>query len=233
MRSMRKILMIGLAASLVFSSVSAQKKKTPTTEKEKISYCIGVNLGKNFDMQGIDVDPNMLLLGIKDILSKKTPAMTDKDMESIMLNFQKTMMAKSDAKRKIDGEKNEKEGAAFLEANKKKPDVVTLPSGLQYKVITTGNGAKPTATQTVRCNYRGSFVNGKEFDNSYKRGATAELPLDHVIKGWAEGIQLMPTGSKWEFYIPSDLAYGEQGEPRGGIGPNAVLVFEVELIGIK
>jgi FKBP-type peptidyl-prolyl cis-trans isomerase len=96
-----------------------------------------------------------------------------------------------------------------------------------------GTGAKPTATQTVRCNYRGMLINGKEFDNSYKRGVPAELPLDHVIKGWSEGIQLMPMGSKWMLYIPSELAYGEQGEPRGGIGPNAVLVFEVELIGIK
>jgi FKBP-type peptidyl-prolyl cis-trans isomerase FklB len=225
--------MIGLAASLVFSSVSAQKKKAPATEKEKISYCIGVNLGKNFEMQGIDVDPNMLFLGIKDILSKKTPAMTDKDIETTMMDFQKNMMAKTDAKHQIDGEKNTKEGAAFLEANKMKADVITLPSGLQYKVISMGTGAKPTATQTVRCNYRGMLINGKEFDNSYKRGVPAELPLDHVIKGWSEGIQLMPMGSKWMLYIPSELAYGEQGEPRGGIGPNAVLVFEVELIGIK
>ena len=223
---MRKILMIGLAASIVFSSVSAQKKKVPVTEKEKVSYSIGINLGKNFEMQGIDVDPNMLLLGIKDILSKKTPAMTDKDMEETMMNFQKNLITKI-------ADKNKKEGTAFLEANKKKPDVVTLPSGLQYKVISMGNGPKPGATQTVKCNYRGMLINGKEFDSSYKHGAPAELPLDHVIKDWTEGIQLMPTGSKWEFYIPSDLAYGEQGEPRGGIGPNAVLVFEVELLEIK
>ena len=226
MRSMRKILMIGLAASFVLSSVSAQKKKVPVTDKEKISYCIGVNLGQNFAMQGIDVDPNMLLLGIKDILSKKSPAMTDQDMQTTMMNFQKSLITKA-------GEKNKKEGEAFLEANKNKADVVTLPSGLQYKVISMGNGPKPTATQTVKCNYRGMLVNGKEFDNSYKRGTPAELPLDHVIKGWADGIQLMPTGSKWEFYIPSDLAYGEQGEPRGGIGPNSVLIFEVELLEIK
>ncbi|MFZ1979012.1 MAG: FKBP-type peptidyl-prolyl cis-trans isomerase [Bacteroidota bacterium] len=223
---MRKILMIGLAASFVLSSVSAQKKKVPVTDKEKISYCIGVNLGQNFAMQGIDVDPNMLLLGIKDILSKKSPAMTDQDMQTTMMNFQKSLITKA-------GEKNKKEGEAFLEANKNKADVVTLPSGLQYKVISMGNGPKPTATQTVKCNYRGMLVNGKEFDNSYKRGTPAELPLDHVIKGWADGIQLMPTGSKWEFYIPSDLAYGEQGEPRGGIGPNSVLIFEVELLEIK
>jgi FKBP-type peptidyl-prolyl cis-trans isomerase len=230
---MRKILTIGLAASLFFSAVSAQKKKAPVTEKEKISYCIGINLGKNFDMQGIDIDPNMLLLGIKDILSKKTPAMTEKDVEATMMSFQQKMMVKSDEKRKVDGEKNKKEGTAFLDANKSKADVVTLPSGLQYKVITMGNGPKPTGAQTVKCNYRGMLIDGKEFDSSSKHGGPAELPLDHLIKGWTEGIQLMPIGSKWEFYIPSELAYGEQGEPRGGIGPNAVLVFEVELLGIK
>jgi FKBP-type peptidyl-prolyl cis-trans isomerase FklB len=223
--------MIGLAASLILSSVSAQKKKTPVTEKEKVSYSIGVNLAKSFQMQGIDIDPNMIALGIKDALAKGSLAMTEKDMESTMMSFQKNMSVKTDAKRKVESEKNRKEGEVFLTANKKKPGVVTLPSGLQYKVITMGNGPKPTAEQTVKCHYRGTLVDGKEFDSSYKRKEPVEFPLNQVIKGWTEGIQLMPVGSKWDFYIPSGLAYGGQGQ--GPIGPDAVLIFEVELIGIK
>jgi FKBP-type peptidyl-prolyl cis-trans isomerase len=157
--------------------------------------------------------------------------MTDAEMESTLTNFQKQMIAKMEAKRKVEGEKNKKEGDKFLAANKTKPGVVTLPSGLQYKVVKMGTGAKPTATQTVKCNYRGTFIDGKEFDSSAKQGKPVEFPLNQVIKGWTEGIQLMPVGSKFDFFIPSELAYGVRGQ--GAIGSNAVLIFEVELVGIE
>jgi FKBP-type peptidyl-prolyl cis-trans isomerase FklB len=158
--------------------------------------------------------------------------MSDKDMEATMNAFQQEMMSKMQAKQKVEGEKNKKEGEAFLEANKKKEGVVTLPSGLQYKILKAGTGAKPTAKDTVKVNYRGTLIDGTEFDSSYKGGKPVEFPLGQVIKGWIEGIQLMPVGSKWQLFIPSNLAYGERG---GGqmIGPNAALIFEVELLSIK
>jgi FKBP-type peptidyl-prolyl cis-trans isomerase FklB len=158
--------------------------------------------------------------------------MSDKDMDETMKSFQQEMSTKMQAKQKIEGDKNKKEGEAFLEANKKKDGVITLPSGLQYKILKEGSGAKPTATQTVKCNYRGTLIDGKEFDSSYKRGEPTEFPVGQVIKGWTEALQLMPVGSKWQLYIPSNLAYGENG---GGsmIGPNAVLIFDIELISIK
>jgi FKBP-type peptidyl-prolyl cis-trans isomerase FklB len=158
--------------------------------------------------------------------------MSDKDMETTMTAFQKEMMAKMDAKQKIDGEKNKKDGEAFLTANKKKDGVITLTSGLQYKIIKKGDGAKPTASQTVRCNYRGTFIDGKEFDSSYKRGEPAEFPVGQVIKGWVEALQLMPVGSKWQLFIPSDLAYGPNGQGQM-IGPNATLIFDIELVSVK
>ena len=145
-----------------------------------------------------------------------------------MMSFQQEMTGKM----KNIAEKNKKEGDAFLEANKKKDGVITLPSGLQYKIIKEGSGPKPTATQTVKCNYRGTLIDGKEFDSSYKRGEPTEFPVGQVIKGWTEALQLMPVGSKWQLFIPSNLAYGENG---GGsmIGPNAALIFDIELISIK
>ena len=136
------------------------------------------------------------------------------------------------AKQKVDGEKNKKDGEAFLAANKKKDGVITLPSGLQYKILKEGTGAKPTASQTVKCNYRGTFINGKEFDSSEIHGGPAEFPVGGVIKGWIEALQLMPVGSKWQLFVPSDLAYGPNGQGQM-IGPNAALIFEIELLSIN
>jgi FKBP-type peptidyl-prolyl cis-trans isomerase len=130
-------------------------------------------------------------------------------------------------------EKNKKAGEAFLAANKEKPGVVTLPSGLQYKILQPGSGPKPTASDSVVCNYRGTLVDGTEFDSSFKRGQPATFPVGQVIKGWTEALQLMPVGSKWELFIPSDLAYGERGTNGGPIGPNETLIFEVELVSIQ
>ena len=141
-------------------------------------------------------------------------------------------MTKMQAKQKVDGDKNKKEGAAFLAANKKKDGVITLPSGLQYKILKLGDGPKPTKEQTVTCNYRGTLINGEEFDNSNKRGKPAEFPVSGVIKGWIEALQLMPVGSKWQLFVPSDLAYGPKGAGQM-IGPDATLIFEIELLSIK
>jgi FKBP-type peptidyl-prolyl cis-trans isomerases 1 len=212
--------------------VIAQKKGTPKTKKEKISYSIGVNIGKNMKTQGIDLDQGLLTQGIKDGLNSSKTAMSDKDMEETMTAFQQEMMGKMQAKQKVNGEKNAKEGEAFLAANKKKEGVVTLPSGLQYKILKSGDGPKPTKEQTVKCHYRGTLIDGTEFDSSYKRGEPTEFPVGQVVKGWTEALQLMPVGSKWQLFIPSDLAYGPNGAGQM-IGPNAALIFDIELISIK
>ncbi len=229
---MKKLIAMALVLSLFGSGVLAQKKGTPKTKKEKISYSIGVNIGKNMKAQGIDLDPGLLTQGIKDGLNSSKTAMSDKDMEETMSSFQQEMMGKMQAKQKVDGEKNAKEGEAFLAANKKKEGVVTLPDGLQYKILKSGDGPKPTKEQTVKCNYRGTLIDGTEFDSSFKRGEPTEFPVGQVIKGWTEALQLMPVGSKWQLFIPSDLAYGPNGAGQT-IGPNATLIFEIEIVSIK
>ena len=218
--------------SLFGTVILSQNKTTPKTEKEKVSYSIGVNIGKNMKAQGLDINQAFVAQGIKDGFNNSKTAMSDKDMEATMSKFQQEMSAKMQTKQKVDGEKNKKEGEAFLAANQKKDGVITLPSGLQYKILKEGNGEKPNASQTVKCNYRGTLIDGKEFDSSYKRGEPAEFPVGQVIKGWTEALQLMPVGSKWQLFVPSDLAYGANGAGQM-IGPNATLIFEVELLSIK
>lgn len=229
---MKKLIVVALVLSILSSMVIAQKKETPKTKKEKISYSIGENIGKNMKTQGIDLDQGLLTQGIKDGLNNSKTAMSDKDMEAAMTSFQQEMMGKMQAKQKVVGEKNVKEGEAFLAANKKKEGVVTLSSGLQYKILKSGDGPKPTKDQTVKCHYRGTLIDGTEFDSSYKRGEPTEFPIGQVIKGWTEALQLMPVGSKWQLFIPSDLAYGPEGRGQT-IGPNATLIFDIELISIK
>jgi len=229
---MKKTVAFALMLSIIAGVGLAQKKAAPKTEKEKVSYSFGVNLGKNIQLQGIEVNQELFIQGLRDALNKATPALSDSDMEATLSKFQQRMMTKMQEKQKVDSDKNKKEGEAFLAANKKKDGVITLASGLQYKVITMGNGPKPTATQKVKCNYRGTLIDGQEFDSSYKRGEPVEFPVNGVIKGWTEALQLMPVGSKWELFIPSNLAYGEGGAGQL-IGPNATLVFEVELLSIK
>ena len=229
---MKKLIAVALLLSLFGVAVLAQKKGTPKTQKEKVSYSIGINIGKNMKMQGLDIDQGFFTQGLKDGLNNAKTAMSDKDMEATMKTFSQEMTTKMQAKQKADGEKNSKAGEAFLAANKKKDGVITLPSGLQYKILKAGTGAKPTASQTVTCNYRGTLIDGTEFDSSYKRGEPAEFPVGQVIKGWVEALQLMPVGSKWQLFIPSDLAYGPNGQGPV-IGPNAVLIFDIELLSIK
>ena len=227
---MKKFIIVALMLSLGGGTILAQTKAAPKTKKEKVSYSIGVNIGKDLKMktQELDINSAFLLQGIKDAVNGSKTTMSDKDMEATMMSFQQEMAGKM----KNIADKNKKEGEAFLEANKKKDGVITLPSGLQYKIIKKGDGAKPTASQTVRCNYRGTLIDGKEFDSSYKRGEPAEFPVGQVIKGWVEALQLMPVGSKWQLFIPSDLAYGPNGQGQI-IGSNAVLIFDIELLSIK
>jgi len=203
-----------------------------TTQKDKFSYALGMNLGTNLHKQSVPVDPNILLRGLKDALAGGKTALTEEQARAALMEVQNEMRKKQQAEMQAAGEANKKEGDAFLAANKAKEGVVTLPSGLQYKILTQGTGPKPTATDSVVCNYRGTLINGTEFDSSYKRGEPATFPVSGVIKGWTEALQLMPVGSKWQLFVPSDLAYGER-SPGPEIGPDSTLIFEVELLSIQ
>jgi FKBP-type peptidyl-prolyl cis-trans isomerase FklB len=214
------------------SAAKSQAAPALKTQKEKDSYALGLNIGRGLSKQPIDVDTPSLLRGLKDALAGAKPLLTDQEVESALAELQTQVHAKQDQQRQQAGEANMKEGADFLASNKTKAGVVTLPSGLQYKILKEGTGPKPAATDTVICNYRGTLLNGKEFDSSYKRGQPATFPLNRVIKGWTEALQLMPVGSKWQLFIPPDLAYGPNGAGPD-IGPNATLIFEVELISIQ
>jgi FKBP-type peptidyl-prolyl cis-trans isomerase FklB len=199
--------------------------------KDRASYSIGLNMGKNMKQQGVEIDIKLLARGLEDGLTGGKALMTDVECRTCMMEFQKEMTSKQADRNKGAGERNKKEGEAFLAENKKKPDVTTLPSGLQYKVITMGTGPKPTATDTVTTHYRGTLIDGKQFDSSYDRGEPTSFGVSQVIKGWTEALQLMPVGSKWQLFIPSELAYGERGAG-ADIGPNATLIFDIELIKI-
>jgi FKBP-type peptidyl-prolyl cis-trans isomerases 1 len=210
--------------------------KTPApklvTPKDKFSYALGMNLGNTLHRQSVDVDPAILLRGLKDAIAGGKMALTEEEARAALMEVQNEVRKKQQAQMQQAGEVNKKEGDAFLAANKAKEGVVTLPSGLQYKILTVGSGPKPALSDTVVCNYRGTLINGTEFDSSYKRGQPATFPVNGVIKGWTEALQLMPVGSKWQLFIPSALAYGERG-PGPEIGPNSTLIFEVELISIQ
>ena len=202
------------------------------TQKDKVSYAIGVNVGKGMQQQSVDINPDIFAKGLKDAMKGAKLAMPDEEMRQVMTAFQKEMTEKQAVKMKALAEKNKKEGEAFLAANKKKEGVKTLSSGLQYKVIREGTGQTPKSTDTVTTNYRGTLIDGTEFDSSYRRGQLAKFPVNGVIPGWTEALQLMKVGSKWQLFIPSNLAYGERGAGNI-IGPNATLIFDVELISIN
>jgi len=202
------------------------------TDKEKLSYAIGMNIGQSMKKDSLDIDPAILSRAIKDAVTGSKPAMTEEEARTIVTAFRTEMVKKQQAEAQKAGEVNKQAGDKFLAENKTKDGVVTLPSGLQYKVIKQGDGPKPTASDTVVTNYRGTLIDGKEFDSSYKRGQPATFPVGQVIKGWTEALQLMPVGSKWQLYIPSNLAYGDRGAG-GDIGPNSTLVFDIELLSIQ
>jgi FKBP-type peptidyl-prolyl cis-trans isomerase FklB len=221
-----------LGILLLTMQAAAGEKVIPKSEKERLSYTMGVEMGNNLKKQSIDVDPDVLFRGLKDVLSGSTLLMSDEEMLAVKNAFRQEMMRKQAEEIQKLAEKNKKEGEAFLEENKKKEGVKTLSSGLQYKVIAEGTGRSPKATDTVTVNYRGTFVDGKEFDSSYKRGQPASFPVNGVIPGWTEALQLMKEGAKWQIAVPAGLAYGEKGAGNI-IGPNAVLIFDIELISIK
>jgi len=205
---------------------------TLSTAKEKQSYAIGMNLGENLKNQAVDVDPNLLVRGLKDTLTGGKVLLTTEEEHATLMELQANLRKAQMEKMQKAGEKNKKEGEAFLTANKTKPGVVTLPSGLQYKILQAGTGPKPTATDSVSCNYRGTLIDGTEFDSSYKRGQPTTFPVSGVIKGWTEALQLMPVGSKWQLFVPASLAYGDRAAS-ALIGPDATLIFDVELISIQ
>lgn len=201
------------------------------TDKDKQSYAIGMNIGKSIHRDGVDVDPNILLRGMKDAIAGGKTALTEDEAKTVMMNLQADLHKQQAEKAQQAGDANKKAGDAFLAENKTKEGVVTLLSGLQYKILTQGTGPKPAATDTVVCNYKGTLLDNSEFDSSYSRNQPLTIPVGGVIKGWTEALQLMPVGSKWQLFIPSDLAYGPQA--KGPIGPNSTLIFEVELISIQ
>lgn len=203
-----------------------------TTTKDKFSYALGMNLGTSLHRQSVPVDPNILMRGLKDSLAGGKTQLTEDQAKAALTEVQNELRKKQQDQAQQAGLANKKEGDAFLAANKGKDGIVALPSGLQYKILTPGTGPKPTASDTVVCNYRGTLINGTEFDSSYKRGQPATFPVSGVIKGWTEALQLMPVGSKWQLFIPAELAYGERA-PGPEIGPDSTLIFEVELLSIQ
>ena len=214
------------------SATKAPASRTLETPKDKLSYSIGMNIGKSLKRDNVEVDPDLLLRGVKDVLGGGTPLMTDEEAQSTLNELQADLRKKQEQEVQQLAETNKKEGEAFLAANKTKAGVVALPSGLQYKILQEGTGPKPTAADTVTVNYRGTLVNGTEFDSSYKRGQPASFPVGGIIKGWTEALLLMPVGSKWQLFIPPELAYGPR-QAGPAIGPNSTLVFEVELLSIQ
>lgn len=202
------------------------------TPKSRISYTIGVNIGKDFQTQKMDVDADILLLGLKDAMTNKELRLTDEEMVSEIEAFQKEMQAKMAAEMEAMVAKNKAEGEAFLAENAKKEGVVVTASGLQYKVLEPGGGDSPGSADMVTVHYRGTLIDGTQFDSSYDRGQPATFPVGGVIAGWTEALQLMKPGAKWQLVIPAGLAYGERGAGQD-IGPNATLLFEVELISVE
>ncbi|WP_217643192.1 FKBP-type peptidyl-prolyl cis-trans isomerase [Lysobacter sp. cf310] len=202
------------------------------TEKEQVSYMIGMDIAKSLEMAKDEVDLDTINKAMKTVLAGEKPLMDEKQAAEVRDSFAQKIQAKQIAKMMADAKKNLADGEAFLAGNGKKPGVVTTASGLQYQVLTEGKGAKPKPTDMVRVHYKGTLLDGKQFDSSYERNQPVEFPLQQVVPGWQEGIALMPVGSKYKLWIPSKLGYGEKGTPGGPIPPNSVLVFEVELLDV-
>lgn len=201
------------------------------SQKDKASYSIGINLGTQLSQNKDDIDVDKVIMGIREVFAGKESRLTPEEVRTVMTEFQQDMQKKQQEKVKALSEKNKKDGDDFLAKNKAEKDVTTLESGLQYMIITEGKGDSPKVTDTVVTHYKGTLVNGTEFDSSHKRGQPATFPVNGVIAGWTEALQKMKVGGKWKLFIPSDLAYGVNAPPQ--IGPNSVLIFEIELLEIK
>jgi UDP-GlcNAc:undecaprenyl-phosphate/decaprenyl-phosphate GlcNAc-1-phosphate transferase len=224
------IMILGLTFLAV--PVNAQDQAPLKNDKEKLSYALGMDFGNQLKKQTIEIDPSLFAKGLNDLLSGGKTLMTEEEGRTAVANLQAEMKRKAAEARKADGESNQKGGEAFLAQNKSREGVVTLPSGLQYKILKAGEGKKPVDGETVEVHYRGTLLDGKEFDSSYSRGQPTTFQINSVIPGWTEALKLMPVGSKWQLFIPPQLAYGERGAG-ANIGPNATLIFEVELLAIK
>jgi FKBP-type peptidyl-prolyl cis-trans isomerase FklB len=224
-----------ILAGILFlmTNISFAKEDTVLkNEKDRLSYAIGMDIGNGLKSQNIDLNPEIVAQGIWDALSGGKTLMKEQEYRDTITAFKQEMQQKQKAQMKEFSEKNQKDGEKFLAENKTGEGIITLPSGLQYKVIKAGTGKSPKSSDTVTVNYRGTLINGTEFDSSYRRGQPASFKVGGVIPGWTEALQLMKVGAKWELYIPSNLAYGARGAGRN-IGPNSTLIFEVELISVK
>lgn len=215
------IILLGFGAAMTLSAAEESPFKST---KEKASYALGMNIGKQLRQNNAEIDTDVYMKALKEALGGGKLLLTDEQVRETLTTWQTELRTKSQ-------EKNKKDGEDFLAANKKKEGVVTTASGLQYKIETKGTGKLPTTNDTVSCHYRGTLINGDEFDSSYKRGEPSSFPVTGVIKGWTEALLMMPVGSKWKLFIPPDIAYGERGRP--GIPPNATLLFDIELVSIK
>ncbi len=224
--------LLAMAFLLITNVAQAADDQTPRTEKEKTSYAVGAQTGADMRQFGIDVDPDLVARGFRDAYSGKKLLLSDQQMSETVGNINRMISAKGSEMMKQDAERNRQQGDAFLAQNGRKEGVKSLPGGLQYKVLKMGTGRTPRVTDTATVNYRGTFVDGTEFDSSYRRGQPFTFQVNKMIKGWVEALQLMPVGSKWQLFIPPNLAYGEQGAPPA-IGPNTTLIYEVELLSIK
>lgn len=220
---------LGLTVTSTYAAADASMLKT---DADKLSYSIGADLGNNFKKQEIPVVPDMLAKGMQDAMSGGQLLLTEDQMKTVLMDFQKKLMEKRTAQYNKQADENKTKGEAFLAQNKAKSDVVTLPSGLQYKIVTKGTGAKPTAEDTVTVDYTGKLISGEEFDSSKKTGKPATFKVNQVIPGWTEALQLMPVGSTWEVYVPSNLAYGPR-SVGSQIGPNETLIFTIHLISVN
>jgi FKBP-type peptidyl-prolyl cis-trans isomerase len=224
--------MMILAVGMVTVQSNAQEMGSFTTEQEKLSYVIGVDMARNFKRQGIECDMDFVIKGLKDGTVGERLLISESDFKQSLLEVQNQARRKFALTRgQPPAERERKKGAMFLTENKAKEGVVALPSGLQYRIIKAGTGPLPTEADTVECNYRGTLTDGTEFDSS-RPGQPASLEVAAVIPGWREALKLMPVGSKWQLFIPPELAYGVEGVG-STIGPNATLIFDVELLGVK
>jgi len=223
------ILSIGFLFTCTFSF--AAEKPELKDQKDKESYSLGYQFGQGAKHEGLDINVEFYTSGIRDALSGSKPQLSQEEIQKTVLEVQKRVVAAHQKELKEMSAKNLAAGKAFLEENKKKEGVKTLPSGLQYKVLAEGSGKTPKAADNVTVNYKGTFINGAEFDSSYKRGKPATFQVDKVVKGWTEALQMMKEGSRWQLFIPPELGYGDRGG--GPVPPNSTLIFEVELISVK
>lgn len=229
---MKFLLIAALSIGLLTAQAYAQEKTKLESHKDKVSYSIGLSIGKNMKNQPMEIDVDLMIKGIKDALSGAEPLMSEREVQETISELRRELAAKQKEHMEEVAEQNKKAGEVFLEENKKKEGVITLSSGLQYKIITPGTGESPKLTDTVTTHYRGTLIDGTEFDSSYKRGKPVSFKVNGVIAGWTEALQLMKVGAKWELFVPPNLAYGDQGAGPN-IGPHQTLLFEVELIAIN